>query len=77
MFTSIIVYISLYKNAKSFMAQKSGLFLVFVVCLECKLLSYRPYYLQQHLSEKIVWGQGEENGECDKIFTDTFMYVCE
>lgn len=55
---------------------KVAYFLFFVLCLECKLLSYRPYYLQQHLSEKIIWGQCEESGECDSIFTDTFIYVC-
>lgn len=72
MFYSFIGYLSLYKNANSFMAEEHGLYFVFVLCLERKLLSYRPYYLQQHLSAKIVWRQGEKNGECD---IDAFMFV--
>lgn len=76
MFNSIIVYLSIYKNATSFMVDENDLFLVFVLCLECKLLSYRPHNLQQHLSEKIVWRKSGENGECDNIFTGTFTCVC-
>lgn len=32
--------------------------------LECKLVSCRPYCLQQHIPKEMLWRQSEENGEC-------------
>lgn len=39
-------------------------FLLFPRFSECQLLSRRPHCLQQHIPKKMLWRQGEENGEC-------------